>query len=125
MKYELPADIVRLEHIISEASKISVSDIRGPGRRADVVRARHAVWCLSVRFMRYRCIDVARMYGRDHTSILHAIERFGNSDYEKVIKAGVEYVWQEAWSEDVRRRARQYRDLNAGWRFKATKEKAA
>lgn len=113
---EFPIEIQTLELVISAASGVSIMDIRSAKRQANLVRARHMVWCLAVRFMGFHAIDIARIYGKDHTSILSAINKFRNTQDEKISMLGVQRSWPDAFSPDLRRRVRGYSSIR-NWQF--------
>lgn len=61
---------------VSEASEISVAQIKGNGRSADVVLARFAVEFLAYDLCRMSTTQIAKQLGgRDHTTVCHGLRR--------------------------------------------------
>ncbi len=108
MSYQFPDELLRLETVISRVSGVSVEDIRGEERRASFVSARHAIWCLAVRHMSFHVTQVAKLYGRDHTTILHAARKYTQEERAH-LRRGVEQIFPDAFSDDMRMKCRHFR----------------
>lgn len=59
---------------VSEFTCISVKDIMGKSRKAPITQARHLVWFVA-RQQGMTLQQIARAFDRDHTTILHGIQR--------------------------------------------------
>jgi hypothetical protein len=68
----------RLVKTVAQLHNTTVSDIMGPSRFADHVKARHqAVAVVAERFPHWSLPQLGRFFGRDHTTILHALRKMG------------------------------------------------
>lgn len=59
---------------ISKITGISAADIRGQKRSRKYARARHAAMYIAWRDMELSTPQIGRYFGRDHTSVLYAID---------------------------------------------------
>ena len=59
---------------VSDFTCISVKDIMGKSRKAPIARARFLCWFVA-RQQGMTLQQIARAFGRDHTTILHGIQR--------------------------------------------------
>ncbi len=58
---------------VADRHRISLCEIRGSSRRAELVAARHeAMWRMK-RELRLSSTQIGRYFNRDHTSVLHAV----------------------------------------------------
>lgn len=53
----------------------TLAEVEGQGRRSNVCQARHAIWQMLVVDRGLAAISVARIFKRDHTSILYALKK--------------------------------------------------
>jgi hypothetical protein len=72
----------RSKHIVravAAAAGISEQELLGERRYGPLTLARHAaMWLIKQRQPEYTLARIGRLFNRDHTSVLHAIKRFGN-----------------------------------------------
>lgn len=59
---------------VSDLTCISVKDIMGKSRKAPITKARHLVWFVA-RQQGMTLQQIARAFDRDHTTVLHGIQR--------------------------------------------------
>lgn len=77
-KPQLP--IHRLEEILCGASNIPLEHIMGPSRDADVVAVRHMLWYILHDHMGHSYPHLARLYDRDHTTVIHGAKKMRGTD---------------------------------------------
>lgn len=61
---------------IAEVFEVPAKALAGRTRRLDAVEARHALWWLLANEAGLTMAEIARLDGRDHTTICHAMARF-------------------------------------------------
>lgn len=54
---------------------VSRAELMGPRRRAHLTKARQIGMWLAIRFTGQSLLEVGRRYGKDHTTVLHAVRR--------------------------------------------------
>lgn len=69
------AQLKKLERIICEAAGVKPDELRGTSREKELVDARHAIWLIAREHIGYSFIDLARIYHRDRTSVMHGVKR--------------------------------------------------
>lgn len=92
----LPERLVRVECIVAEDQGITVDQLRGNssnvGRR-EFAGARQLVWAIARERLQYTYTRIARMYQRDHTTIMFGVQKMsGTREYERIC-AQVEARW--------------------------------
>lgn len=64
------------QHVIAQIYGISVEDLQNPpDRRMMFVEARSMIF-FYLRIMGYKCTEIARLYSRDHSSVIHNTKKF-------------------------------------------------
>ena len=61
--------------IAARASGVTIEDLRSPTRRRRVVRPRQLAMFLCRRFTDATLSDIGRAFGRDHSSVVYALDR--------------------------------------------------
>lgn len=73
-----------IQAIIAEvalAHRVTVEDILGHGKSAPLVKARHqAMVEVAIRRPAFSLPQLGKVFNRDHTTILHALQKFGIRD---------------------------------------------
>lgn len=90
--------------IVAQCFMVSVSEITGNDRKEPIVTARH----LAIYFIYENCnmfkIAIGRMFNRDHTSVIHAInnvKKFNDTDEKyKQIFLSIYYLINEKITHD-------------------------
>lgn len=65
----------KLERIICEAAQVNGEELRGPSREKEIVDARHVIWFIARECIGYSYQQLAALYNRDRTSVMHGINR--------------------------------------------------
>lgn len=86
----IPKRVLIVELAISNASEVSIEEIRGKSREKAIVDARHAIWFICYEHFRYSYGDIGRWYGRDHTSVMHGVKRLRKSEHVTKVLEGME-----------------------------------
>lgn len=60
---------------IAAAHHFTADDLRGPSRRAPIVRARHTAMYALREHTDLSYPKIGRLFNRHHTSVLHAVDR--------------------------------------------------
>jgi chromosomal replication initiation ATPase DnaA len=76
-----PRNIIILEDIISEMSGVEVPYIRSRMRDKTYSDARHAVWYMANIHMKYSLKQLARIYKRDHTTVLSGVRKMKENKF--------------------------------------------
>lgn len=82
-RYEARADTPKAQvrkviEAVCNRHEITYTDVMSRSRFADVVAARHeAIVAVAAAFPWMSLPKIGRVFGRDHTSILHALDKFG------------------------------------------------
>ena len=88
LRQSTPKNIVMLEDIISEISGVLVQDIRSRKRDKTYSDARHAVWYVANIEMKYSLKQLARIYQRDHTTVLSGVRKMVENKFgEQVLES--------------------------------------
>ncbi len=66
--------IIEAALYVSRITGVSVEDIRGPKQSRKVARARHAAMFLAYRDLDVSTTQIGRVFNRDHTSVVYAID---------------------------------------------------
>ncbi|HBT75053.1 TPA: hypothetical protein DEB29_03575 [Candidatus Wolfebacteria bacterium] len=85
-----------VESIVNSASLVSVEDMRGPARLPEFVDARMAVWFVLNKHIGMPYTMIARLYNRDHTSIMHGVSKVDRqpTNLQEWVKEGIEKEWK-------------------------------
>ncbi len=67
--------IAKVATVVSEFYRVSVSDMRSERRTKVVTMARHIAMFLAYEFTSRGYPTIGRFFDRDHTSVMHAIEK--------------------------------------------------
>lgn len=67
--------IEEIQKKVAEYFKIRIADMRSPRRSLGVVRPRQVAMYLSKQLTTRSLPEIGRMFGRDHTTVLHAVRR--------------------------------------------------
>jgi hypothetical protein len=81
---------------------VTVEDVTGPSRRREYVRPRHAAMWMARVVAGLSLHQVGRAFGRDHTSVINAVERVDRADPE--LRAAIGRVRQRIDPEARRER---------------------
>ena len=71
--------IKTIECIVCEHTGLDYQSIYGKSRKADCVFARRLICVFGVKYAGLKQIELARMFGLDHSTILHHLKNF---DYD-------------------------------------------
>ena len=79
MRADTPkAQVRKVIEAVCDRHEITYTDVMSRSRFADVVAARHeAIVAVASAFPWMSLPKIGRVFGRDHTSILHALDKFG------------------------------------------------
>lgn len=79
MRADTPkAQVRKVIEAVCDRHEITFTDVMSRSRYADVVAARHeAIVAVANAFPWMSLPKIGRVFGRDHTSILHALDKFG------------------------------------------------
>lgn len=69
-----------IESFISAEMDIPVHAFSNESRIAEFVRARHYLWYLIMRVRNPTLVAIARRYSRDHSTVLHAINKIESNE---------------------------------------------
>jgi chromosomal replication initiation ATPase DnaA len=89
MTRKTPARLAELEQAISKASKIRIGEIKLKYRTKSIVEARSVLWFVAHDLMDYGMAELGRIYGFDHTTVMHACKKIRTSGNVKIIVAGI------------------------------------
>lgn len=82
---QLPPRIKELEVTIAKAAGLKVKELRKEMRDRSLVNARAMIWFVAHDLMGYTSVTLARLFDRDHTTILHHVNRLrGTEEAERV-----------------------------------------
>ena len=84
--------IKRIEGIICKAADITHEELYSRERSRPLVDARHAVWLLLYEHVGYSYNDIARLYGKDHTTIAHGVRRIKRTVVHGNILKGINKI---------------------------------
>lgn len=71
-----PPQLVKIQHAVCKAYGVSMPQLVGHERKADVVRPRQVAMYLSRTLTPRSLPEIARRFGgRDHTTVMHAVRR--------------------------------------------------
>jgi len=87
-----PDNLQKVEFAISRHMNVSVQQIRGHDRIREFVQARHAVWAVARYYLQYTFPRLARLYRRDHTTVMYGIRKTHGTIIEE---KALEYVEKE------------------------------
>ena len=82
--------LIEIEELIAKAANLSVEEISGRSREKEAVEARHIAWFIAHDYLRYTYLYIARMYGRDHTTIMYGVEKMRDVKMSKKIIEKIE-----------------------------------
>lgn len=109
-----PPRLARLEELIARAANVSIDLIRSRTRDRAIVDARQAIWYVAHEHMGYTYPLLARVYERDHTTIISGVSRLKGSKAAQTVLEGVRQVDPELLEQAVD--PGQARTLES-WRF--------
>lgn len=81
MNKNIPIKIATIEEAICRASNVKINDIRGRSRAHELVAVRQAVWYVAHEYLGYRYSALARIYDRDHTTIIHGVKKIKEDQF--------------------------------------------
>lgn len=87
--YRRPEALEKIELAIADHALISISDLRDGGRDHVFAEARQIVWTLGHDVLRIPYIRLARMYRKDHTTIMHGVRKIRTSGMTEKAKETV------------------------------------
>lgn len=64
-----------IDAVLSNLFNVSIDRIHSPNRQADCIKARFFAWYILSEKYDVTSVAIGETYDRDHTSILHGIER--------------------------------------------------
>ncbi len=75
-----------IEDIISNASNVTIEEMRSHNRMREYVDARMVVWTIAKDYLGFSYPFIAKIYKRDHTTIIYGVEKMRNTPaYQSVI----------------------------------------
>lgn len=98
MNKKTPDRILKLEAIICKASGVEKQSLYSSTRKKEVASARHAIWFIAHDLLGFNLSLVARVYGRDHTTVRHGVLKMRKSDVIKHVIARVRTVAPELFT---------------------------
>ena len=72
--------------MISKTSGVSLEKMHSRIRRQDYADARAAVWYIAYHYLNYSYNLIARLYHKDHTTIIHGVKRITGTKSEIAIE---------------------------------------
>ena len=81
--------------------RVRQSDLFSPSREADVTHLRHAVMSLINKRLRVTKINIGKMFGRDHSTVVHAVYKTSTmkrSGHFYFIYKTVEAIWKDVFA---------------------------
>lgn len=75
----------KLERIICDAAQVNSKELLGPSREKELVDARHAIWLIAHEHIGYSFQQLAKLYNRDRTSVMHGIKRLKQTQHHSTI----------------------------------------
>lgn len=82
--------IERIEEVVIQASDITAKGLYSDDRAREFVDARQAVWYVAHELLGYSASYLARLYGKDHTTVLSGINRIkADAVRQKAIVDGI------------------------------------
>jgi chromosomal replication initiator protein len=75
--------IEEIMELTARCYEMSVEDLRSRSRRAHVVKPRHFAMYLCRRYTDASLKEIGRAFGRDHTSVMHALQAVEKRTVEK------------------------------------------
>lgn len=105
--------VMQLENAIARAANVSIEAINGKSRQREVVDARHAIWYIAHDHMGMAYTTLARLYNRDHTTIMSGVKRIRAKEERKSIFVGIQRVCPEILIQHSEDEAREIKN----WRF--------
>lgn len=71
-------DTIDPESLIADVCSVfdvTADQIKSPSRAGNICEARHIIMYLLTAHSKMKCVSVAKMFNRDHTSVIYARER--------------------------------------------------
>lgn len=81
---ELKQKIDIVEQVICAAANITKEELYSNSRKREIVDARAAVWFVLNKRLACPLAYIGELYGRDHTTVLHAVRRVQGSKIGEV-----------------------------------------
>lgn len=92
MNAQKPEALTTLEKIISKASGVSIEEMYSKSRMKPLCAARHAVWEYAHTNFGMSYTSLARLYNRDHTTIMNGVRKMLQNPALTKIAEGVEGI---------------------------------
>ena len=81
--------IATVEEIIAKAAGVTVEKMRSHERDRAYAEARMAVWFIAHDHMEFSYVTIAKVYKRDHTTIMHGVGKMRNSKVGEKVLEGI------------------------------------
>lgn len=94
----MPVSIATVEAIISKASGVPVEVMRGKNRGRENVLARHLLWLVARDHMGFSFMHLARIFGRDHTTIMNGVQRMRADQMTKTTVENIKRVCPQVFT---------------------------
>jgi len=95
---DTPIRIATIEEAIAKAANVSLENLRSHQRDRAYAEARMAVWYVAHDHMGYSFVTIAKVYKRDHTTVMHGVRKMRTSKVGEQILAGVRKACPEVFS---------------------------
>lgn len=113
MDTQIPIRITSLEAAIAQAANITVEQMRSHKRDRPLAEARMAVWYIAHDHMGFSYLRIAKVYGRDHTTIISGVRKMRAGKAGKHILEGIRKAYPEILDQPAPGEARTVEN----WRF--------
>lgn len=94
-----PTKITLVEEAIMRAANVTLEQIRSPIRDKQYVEARQAVWYICHEHLGFSYPELAKVYQRDHTTILSGVRKMRNGDVGKRVLEQLQKTRPEIFEE--------------------------
>jgi len=105
--------IAAVEEIIAKAAGVTVEKMRSHERDRAYAEARMAVWFIAHDHMGFSYAAIARMYSRDHTTVIHGVGKIRKSKVGSKVLEGIRIVCPEV----LERKAPGEAKMVENWKF--------
>jgi chromosomal replication initiation ATPase DnaA len=86
---ETPIRIATIEEVIAKAANVTIENLRSHRRDQAYAEARQGVWYIAHDHMGFSFVAIARVYKRDHTTIMHGVGKMRKSKVGEKILQGI------------------------------------
>ena len=76
----IPNRLKKVEFVVCEEAEISVDQLYNGGRQKEYSEPRQLVWAIVNLYLGYTSVRIGRIYKKDHSTILHGVEKMKNTE---------------------------------------------